>query len=232
MAGLKFGRLLVLEKAPEPRMWKCVCDCGAVTTATGSHLRKGVKQSCGCLAREWAAKLGSTPEYVAKRAKAVTTHGCKRKNAATPEYKTWLGMKRRCTDTKCKDYPNWGGRGIRVCSRWDASFELFLADMGEKPSSQHTIDRLDSGKDYEPGNCRWATLQEQGGENRRGLTEVVVGDLRFHSIGAAAKHFGVGLTTAHERIRSGIPTDIAVSHVGRLKSRRTRESYLPKHKRD
>lgn len=231
MSGLRFGRLLVTGKAPEPKMWACICDCGAKTTASGHHLRSGAKRSCGCLAREWASHLGSNPDYISKRTPAVTKHGCKRKNAATPEYKTWLGMKRRCYDEKCKDFPGWGGRGIRVCDRWNKSFEAFLSDMGEKPTPRHTIDRIDHDGHYEPGNCRWATLQEQGGENRRGLQQITIDGITFPSLGSAAKHFGVRISTAHERIRAGIPPEIAVSHSGRMVPRRSKESYLPHGKR-
>ena len=144
------------------------------------------------------------------------------------EYKTWIGMKRRCYDPKCKDYANWGGRGIRVCDQWVKSFPNFLRDMGPRPEGNYTIDRLKSSEDYSPDNCRWATLEEQGGENRRGLTAITIGELSFHSIAAACEHFGVKLTTAHYRISSGIPIEQAVSFIGRLSSRRDRESYIRK----
>lgn len=87
----------------------------------------------------------------------------------TPEYRSWLAMKRRCCNTKNKDYPNYGGRGVVICERWLHDFSAFLADVGPRPSSVHSIDRIDSDGNYEPGNCRWATPIEQsrGRRDRR-----------------------------------------------------------------
>lgn len=158
-------------------------------------------------------------------------HGHRTNGYKSPEYKAWLGMKRRCYDPKCKDYPNWGGRGIGVCDEWRTSFVAFLRDMGLKPSPLHTIDRLRSNDDYCPSNCRWATFQQQGAENRRGLVQVVVDGVEYPSLAAACRKFGVSPTVANMRIRAGIPADIAVSFTGRIRARRSHESYLPKAKR-
>lgn len=231
ISGQRFGRLVVIVKDAAPKLWRCLCDCGNETLTTGGNLRNGSVRSCGCIAAEWSKFMGSNRDYIAKRAESVTVHGHKRRGKISPEYSTWLAMKRRCNDPQCKDYPNWGGRGIRVCKRWDESFENFLADMGPRPSPTHSIDRLKSERDYGPGNCRWATPQEQGGENKRTNIAVVVAGQRFETLSAACRHFGVGVTVASMRIRAGISPDAAVSTVGRLKPRRTRESYWPKHRR-
>jgi hypothetical protein len=157
-------------------------------------------------------------------------HGHKRKGMATPEYKTWLAMKARCYTKSNKDFAGWGGKGIRVCDRWRDSFETFLRDMHTKPSADHTIDRLDSNADYSPENCRWATRSEQGAEHRHGLVPVSVGGLDFPSQAAACRFFGVRATTVNERLKAGISLDEAFQS-NRLKSRRTRESYLRKDRR-
>ena len=79
--------------------------------------------------------------------------------ARTPTYVTWGQMKQRCSNPKAAKYNIYGGRGIIVCERW-FQFENFLADMGERPKGT-TLDRIDSNRNYEPGNCRWATIMEQ-----------------------------------------------------------------------
>jgi hypothetical protein len=158
-------------------------------------------------------------------------HGHKRRGVSSVEYKTWLSMKRRCYDTKFKDYPNWGGRGIKVCDRWVHDFLAFFEDMGPRPEGKYSIDRLDSDKDYSPENCRWATIQQQGSENRRGLVPVTVDGVFFPSLKKACEHFGVSQTVANMRMRAGIDPAIAVSTVERMKPRRTKESFWPKAKR-
>lgn len=78
----------------------------------------------------------------------------------TPVHNAWCDMRKRCTDAGHHAYARYGGRGIKVCERWDV-FENFLADMGDKPSKEYSIERMDNDKDYEPGNCKWATRKEQ-----------------------------------------------------------------------
>ena len=84
----------------------------------------------------------------------------------SPEYRSWTNMRNRCQNPLNANFPRYGGRGITVCQRWD-SFEVFLQDMGPKPSLKHSIDRMDNNKSYEPANCRWATRAQQMRNTRR-----------------------------------------------------------------
>lgn len=160
--GERFGRLVVMERAPVSStghsMWKCTCDCGKDTVCAGSRLWNGYTRSCGCLRHDTGVKNG----------RATLRHGM----CGTPEYRSWLSMIQRCTNANSKVYTQHGARGIKVCARWRHSFENFYADMGLRPSDEHSLDRYPNNDgNYEPGNCRWATMQEQS-RNRR--TNVII----------------------------------------------------------
>jgi hypothetical protein len=148
ITGQKFGRLLALELDPIRQHgkanWKCQCDCGKQVTVWGCNLRNGNSRSCGCLVRDTASDNFST-----------------HKLSQTREYKIWKGIVQRCTNPKVKAYPRYGGRGVSICDAWRHSFEEFLAHVGQRPSSEHSIDRIKNDLGYEPGNVRWATDREQ-----------------------------------------------------------------------
>lgn len=152
LTGVKFGRLSVLgltERGKNKAIrWLCLCDCGKEKTVDTGRLKSGQTKSCGCYQKEMASK-------------ANKTHGHKVGGVVSPEYTTWQNMKCRCYDTKDKYYELYGGRGITVCDRWLESFENFYEDMGDKPSNQHSIDRIEVDGNYEPANCKWATKSIQ-----------------------------------------------------------------------
>lgn len=133
-------------------LWKC--DCGNFTFARNAEVKGGGTKSCGC---------ESSRATISRR---FTTHGaCV--GGRTPEYKVWLGIIARCTDPNLPRWMDYGGRGITMCARWRHSFENFLADMGKKPSKDHSIERKENDGNYEPGNCAWATRIEQARNTRR-----------------------------------------------------------------
>lgn len=216
ITGNRYGRLRVIRKHAAPSssggsLWDCLCDCGTKKTINGSNLRNGSVQSCGCLASEWAASLGSNPDFIARRAASVTKHGNKRRGMMSAEYRTWLAMKRRCFDCKSKDFANWGGRGISVCDRWNVSFENFLADMGPRPPGPYSIDRIDPNGDYEPANCRWATVSENSSEHLRANILVTHNGVSYPSLAAACRALGIPITRAHMRLKAGMPMDRVLS---------------------
>jgi hypothetical protein len=113
--------------------------------------------------------------YLTHSNMAQRTHGESTRGGPTPEYTVWALMKQRCNNPRSTAFFYYGARGIGVCERWTNSFEAFLADMGRRPSPQHSIDRYpDNDGDYEPGNCRWATKQEQQvNKKRRRRTKMI-----------------------------------------------------------
>jgi NUMOD3 motif len=127
----------------------------------------GKKHSPETKARMSAAQKGK--EFPSDRArKNATVHGMH----GTPEYSSWRSMRTRCTNPNVVGYPRYGGRGITVCNRWWAgeggrsAFECFYADMGPRPGKKFSLDRIDNNGNYEPSNCRWATVEKQAASRR------------------------------------------------------------------
>ncbi len=147
-AGDIFGRLTVLGEEGRgkkfERLYRCRCVCGNEIIASGGKLQSGNTRSCGCLRIEIATDT----------AKSRSTHG-ESHNNLTPEYLTWLSLRQRCYNPNNCGYSNYGERGITVDSKWKDSFESFLQDVGRRPSSEHSIDRINVNGNYEPGNVRW-----------------------------------------------------------------------------
>jgi hypothetical protein len=154
LLGQHFGRWTVLYKLlsePNHSIWWCICECGKHKAVRGSRLRSGESRSCGCLAKELSA------QRIRQRWDGDPSH---------PLYTNWTAMKNRCLNPNASVFRYYGLRGIKICDRWRESFLAFVDDMRPKPTSKHTLDRIDNDGDYEPGNCRWAT-QAQQLKNRR-----------------------------------------------------------------
>jgi hypothetical protein len=147
----KYNRWTILKEIKprnNSRYFECECDCGNIKSVKLGLITNGQSKSCGCL-------ITDTQKLIR------TTHGM----YGTREYKSWQSMKERCSNPKNNRWYLYGGRGIKVCDRWLNSFQNFFNDMGIRPKGT-TIDRINSDGNYEPSNCRWATLSEQN-KNRR-----------------------------------------------------------------
>lgn len=125
-----------------------------------------------------------------------------------PEYGVWRQMRNRCSNPNNTSYPWYGGRGVSVCQEW-ASFERFMADMGPRPSADHSIDRIDSNGNYEPSNCRWATRAEQQHNRHDNVWLELNG--RRQLIGDWAAELGVTRQAISKRLRKGWPLERALS---------------------
>ncbi len=99
--------------------------------------------------------------------RAIIKHGENLRGKMTPEYRAWQSMKQRCSNPRHRGYKNYGGRGIAVARVWLDSFQTFLASIGRRPTTGHSIDRIDNDGNYEPGNVRWATRSQQRQNMRR-----------------------------------------------------------------
>ena len=194
LTGKQFRRLTVIRLAGRMRglrAWLCRCECGNETTVPTSALRNGKTASCGCLRRIMGEKN--------------RRHGACR----TPEYNNWIAMKARCYNPKCRDFLDYGGRGIRVCERWISSFENFLADMGLRPFPSATIDRIDGNKDYDPTNCQWATGDQQASNKRNNKLLTHNGETK--TLAAWARELRISHSAIIRRLNKGMSVEKALS---------------------
>lgn len=155
--GYRSGRLVVIGESNKRStdrqvIYNCKCDCGNYVMVIGYSLRKKITKSCGCIWRETVPGNNKT-------------HNQSKPGNWTPEYRTWVDIKTRCNNSNYHSYKNYGGRGIKVCERWNNSFENFYKDMGKKPYN-YVIDRINNDGNYEPNNCKYTTKKISANNKR------------------------------------------------------------------
>lgn len=200
--GDRVGRLVLKTLCRDKRgqrAWNVECDCGTKKVVSEAKMRPGGKtRACGCLRRE-------------RSLAATTRHGFTPTDPSKhhPLYCIWGSMKARCYRAKTEMYPLYGGRGIRVCDSWLHSFPAFLADVGERPTPKHQLERKDNNGHYEPGNVRWATSTEQGRNKRSNVILTFKG--KTQCVSAWAEEIGLNPMTLGYRIRAGWPVEEALT---------------------
>lgn len=188
LTGKKINKITVLSVHSKNKigktLWNCICECGVIKIINGEYIKNGDAKSCGCLKKE------------------------KRGVRNISEFRIWCKMRARCCD---KNNKNYGGIGISVCERWRGKngFLNFINDMGQRPSSNHSIDRIDVNGDYCKENCRWATAKQQ--QNNRRNNKIVRYNGKDWRMTEICEHFNIDYDLFRLRIRRGWDVERALN---------------------
>ncbi len=197
LSGIRFGRLTVIGNSGIKQgtivLWTCRCDCGAESNVRSAHLKNGIILSCGCLGAEQTRQR-------------LMIHGMSKH----PLFGIWNQMCQRCVNKNHISWKYYGGTGITVCERWQGpeGFINFLADMGERPSAAHSLDRKIVSLPYNSDNCRWATTSEQARNKNNNRMVQFNGESRL--LVELAEEFSINYNTLRSRIRYGWSIDDAL----------------------
>ncbi len=188
LTGQTFGYVTAIEPVgfttQNRLVWLCKCKCGKLCTRQAPELtQKSKVVSCGC---RFSEKRGGKKDY--------------------RSYNIWRGMIFR---TRNKSHRYYGAKGIKVCKRW-LTFENFLADMGERPSSSLSIDRINNNGHYEPGNCRWATSKQQTRNSSRNLN--LTFGYKTQCVADWAKELHIPAQRIYSRLDQGWSIEAALTH--------------------
>lgn len=189
--GDRFGRLTAVRQCGKNKwrdqLWECACDCGATKVVAAGKLKSGHTRSCGCLARD--VRVRQLEKH------GITTGGRPR------TLNIWSSMKARCMNPKAISYPNYGGRGIKVCDEWleFKSFHEWAMTNGYSDDKQ--IDRIDNDGPYSPENCRWVSRSENQRNTRR--THLITLNGKTQCASDWIKELGVSRSTFYAGIKKG-----------------------------
>ena len=195
LTGQRFGRLVVVKKADWVKTkstganWLCRCDCGNEKIVTSSALLTGNTKSCGCYSFKWK--------------KNIIRHNSKEHRDL---YAIYRNIIRRCYNETHKQYKDYGGRGIKMCDEWKNDFEKFFSwAMANGYKKGLSIERIDNDGNYEPNNCKWATIEEQS-NNKRSCIYVEYNNER-HTIKEWSKIMNISYGTLSNRVKKNMPLE-------------------------
>ena len=181
---------------------QCRCDCGTVSEVLARDLTRGASGSCGCYSREVTSRIKTTHGGT-----CGSSHGVKRK----PIYSRWKAMRSRCNTVSHVAYPQYGGRGIKVCQEWD-SFEAFQQwAMSHGFQEELELDRIDNNDGYSPGNCRWVTSKQNKNNRKQSRYLTVFGETKTVLDWSTDPRCSVKYHTVLTRLHLGWPEDQAIT---------------------
>ena len=176
ISAQRFGRLVAISvnhSRNHKRYWKCLCDCGQMVIVRQDQLTTGKTKSCGCYSDDVRRKNKKPRIYVSRKVNGHNANYNPLKHEHPRLYTIWQSMKSRCYYPKNKCYNSYGGRGICVCDEWISSFNGFaLWALANGYKDTLSIDRINVDGNYEPGNCRWATNEEQQKNKRKSPSRI------------------------------------------------------------
>lgn len=198
LTGKRFGRLTVIDRAGRDKnhlvLWRCQCDCGVPLTVRGQDIRRGKIVSCGC-----------------RRAEALLERNFRHGMTGTRPYRIWKAMHTRCYNPRSHSFPDYGGRGIKMCERWRDSFQNFWEDMKDGYADGLEIDRIDNNGDYCKENCRWVTDAQQNRNKRNNrYIETSLGRMTMAELAETA---GASYDTTKRRLNLGWTGDEVLAGV-------------------
>lgn len=186
--GNKYNMLTPIEIAYRGKnnlvYYRCKCECGGETILLGYQLSRSTVKSCGCLRGNGKTK--------------------------TITYSSWRHAKQRCTLSNNEYNRYYKDKGVKMCERWLYSYDNFLADMGERPSKDYSLDRINPDGDYCPENCRWATAIEQN-NNRGKYNRIVVYNGKEFTVTQLCRALDINKSSFFYGLRNGWSVDKIVN---------------------